>query len=158
LVLADDGQHESEEARERRNGGRRQLIQVGDKRGSFSAIHKGSVVTVQQSGWLTVLALVDVAQGDTASARSRLDRLERDIAAKNGGTSQDALWLAMIKTALGEDTAALERLERVPNKSAEFAFWLMLPEFDALRDNPRFQKLFEETRPRIEESRLIARS
>jgi hypothetical protein len=57
----------------------------------------------------------------------------------------------MIETALGADTAALERLERVPNKSAEFALWLMLPEFDALREDPRFQRLFEETRPRVEE-------
>jgi len=107
---------------------------------------------------ITVLTLVDVARGDTASARSRLDRLEGDVAIRNGGTSQDALWLAMIETALGRPAAALDRLEDVPNKSAEFSFWLMLPEFDALRDNPRFLRLFEETRPRIEEPELIARS
>jgi tetratricopeptide (TPR) repeat protein len=105
---------------------------------------------------ITVLALVDVARGDTASAGSRLDRLEGDVAARDGGTSQDALWLAMIETALGQAVAALDRLESVPDKSAEFSFWLMLPEFDALRDNPRFQRLFEETRPRIEEPGLIA--
>ena len=100
---------------------------------------------------ITVLALVDVARGDSAAARARLGRLDRDVATRNGGTSQDALWLAMVETALGADTAALERLERVPNKSAEFALWLLLPEFDALREDPRFQRLFEETRPRVEE-------
>jgi hypothetical protein len=57
----------------------------------------------------------------------------------------------MIETALGDYGAALDRLESVPNKSAEFSFWLMLPEFDALREDPRFQRLFEDTRPRLDE-------
>ncbi len=106
---------------------------------------------------ITVLALTNISRGDTTSAQTQLDRLERDVAGRDGGTSQDALWLAMIETALGEDTAALERLERVPNKSAEFAFWLMLPEFDALREDPRFQRLFNETRPRLDKKpELIA--
>jgi len=108
---------------------------------------------------LTVLALTDVARGDTTSARSRLDRFEREMAVRDGATSQDALWLAMIETALGEHSAALDRLESVPAKSAEFAFWLMLPEFDELRADPIFRRLFEETRPRLdEEPGLIARS
>ena len=105
-----------------------------------------------------MLAIVDLARGDSASTRGRLTRLERDVATRNGGTSQDALWLAMIETALGQPAAALDRLESMPDKSAEFSFWLMLPEFDPLRDDPRFQRLFEETRPRIEEPGLIARS
>ena len=100
---------------------------------------------------LTVLALTDIARDDEGEARRRLARLEREIAARDGGTSQDALWLAMIETALGDHSAALDRLEGVPNKSAEFSFWLMLPEFDALRDDPRFLRLFEETRPRLDE-------
>ena len=100
---------------------------------------------------LTILALTDVARGEDDSATTRLARLEREIAARDGGTSQDALWLAMIETALGEHGAALDRLEAVPNKSAEFSFWLMLPEFDTLREDPRFQRLFEDTRPRLDE-------
>jgi serine/threonine-protein kinase len=105
---------------------------------------------------LTVLALVDLARGDTTSARRRLGRIDRDVTARDGGASQDALWPAMIETALGAREEALIRLERVPNKSAEFAFWLLLPEFDALRDDPRFQRLIADTRPRIEERGAIA--
>jgi hypothetical protein len=93
------------------------------------------------------LVLAGSAAKYTASARSRLDRLEGDVAIRDGGTSQDALWLAMIETALGRSAAALDRLEDVPDKSAEFSFWLMLPEFDALRDNPRFLRLSRKPGP-----------
>ena len=105
---------------------------------------------------VTVLALTDLARSDEMSARARLGRLERDVAVRDGGTSQDALWVAMIETALGDHHAALDRLGAVLDTSAEFSFWLLLPEFDALREDPRFQRLFEETRPRLDEPGPIA--
>ena len=100
---------------------------------------------------VTVVALTDVARGDRPSAVARLARLQRDISARGGGSSQDALWPAMIEVALGEHEAAVDRLEGTPAKSAEFAFWLLLPEFGPLQEDPRFRRLFEETRPRLGE-------
>ena len=105
---------------------------------------------------VTVVALTDVARGDRPSAVARLARLQRDISARGGGSSQDALWPAMIEVALGAHEAAVDRLEGTPTKSAEFAFWLLLPEFGPLRDDPRFRRLFEETRPRLGEPSPIA--
>lgn len=105
---------------------------------------------------VTVVALTDVARGDRPSAVARLARLQRVISARGGGSSQEALWLAMIEVALGEHEAAVDRLEGTPAKSAEFAFWLLLPEFGPLRDDPRFRRLFEETRPRLGEPSPIA--
>jgi tetratricopeptide (TPR) repeat protein len=96
----------------------------------------------------TVLALTEIHQGDSAGARLRLERLDRAIAARDGPSSQEALWLAMVEAALDDATQAMDRLESVTGKSAEFWFWLRLPEFDAIRALPRFERLFEETRPR----------
>lgn len=87
---------------------------------------------------LSVLAMVDAALGDTAAAR-------RDAAALDslGPSPVDR---ARALTALGERDSALTALERA--RPDVLSWWaLRFPEFDALRADPRFRRVFEAWRP-----------
>ncbi len=133
-------------------------LRLGDVRGAredgLTSVRFSAGSTIPGSA---VLALVAIHQGDSAGARRRLERLEGGIAAtRDVGASQDALWLAMIEVGLGKSAQAMDRLEAVTAKSAEFWFWLRLPEFDAIRGTPRFERLFEATRPRPRAPQQVA--
>jgi hypothetical protein len=53
----------------------------------------------------------------------------------------------MALVALGEHDAAIDLLERVQPRGAKLWFGLRMPEFDAVRAHPRFQRLVAEARP-----------
>ncbi len=59
----------------------------------------------------------------------------------------------MADVAVGRRDAAIRRLEGVTERTAEFWFRLQLPEFDAVRDDPRFARLAAAARPRSSEPR-----
>ncbi len=88
-------------------------------------------------------ALVAARAGDTIAARQRVAPLRREAPAR---------WaVAMVLVALGDTAEALDILERVEAETGE-SYWhwreLRSPEFDPLRENPRFRRLVEESRPR----------
>jgi formylglycine-generating enzyme required for sulfatase activity/TolB-like protein len=94
-----------------------------------------------------VLALVELQAADTPAARTRVERLERDIRSAGHPTITDAAWVGRALVALGESDRALELLERVRPRGARLWFYLRAPEFDAVRSNARFAKLVAESAP-----------
>jgi len=94
----------------------------------------------------TVLALADLQAGDTAAARARVERLDREIRSSGHVTVTDAAWIGAVLVALGEPDRGLEWLERAP-RGARLWFYLRAPEFDTVRANPRFRRLVEASQP-----------
>ncbi len=94
-----------------------------------------------------VLVLAALAAGDTGAARARLDALEREIESAGRPTVTDAAWVGRALVALGNPDRALDLFERVRPRGARLWFYLRSPEFDAVRSNPRFRRLVEESKP-----------
>lgn len=92
-----------------------------------------------------VLAIAEWRSGDTASARSRLERVLRDVPLLGRPGPSESLFGAALAV-LGEQDRALEFLERVQPRGYQLLFELRAPEFDVLRDHPRFQRLLAESR------------
>ena len=94
-----------------------------------------------------VLALVELQAADTPAARTRIERLEREIRSAGNHTTTDAAWVGRALVALHEPDRALELLERVRPRGARLWYYLRAPEFDAVRSKPRFAKLVAESAP-----------
>lgn len=89
-----------------------------------------------------ILAAASVQAGDTARARSIVRRL---TAVPISDKSPE--WCtARAILALGDTAAVLDRLDHVP-RTALLWVGLRRPEFDALRGNPRFERVIAESRP-----------
>ena len=86
-------------------------------------------------------ALVAALRGDTAETRRSLEYIQREV-------PDDFEGQAALLVALHEYEDALSILERA--RPLGLTLWGVLrdPELDSLRFHPRFQRLFEETRPR----------
>ncbi len=94
-----------------------------------------------------VLVLADLTAGDTTGARARLDALEREIRSAGRPTVTDAAWVGWALIARGDRAQALDLLERVQPPGARLWYYLRSPEFDAVRDTPRFRQLVRESEP-----------
>jgi len=94
-----------------------------------------------------VLALVELQAADTPAARTRIERLEREIRSAGHATITDAAWVGRALVALGEPDRALDLLERVRPRGARLWFYLRAPELDAIRSTARFGKLVGESAP-----------
>lgn len=93
-----------------------------------------------------VLAMAEWRSGDTASARSRLERALRDVPVLDRPGPGETLFAAALAL-LGEQERALAFLERVQPRGFHLVFELRAPEFDLLRSHPRFERLLAESRP-----------
>jgi hypothetical protein len=85
----------------------------------------------------SVLAIVLARAGDSARAQALMAHLP-------GRTDHWLIVAALV--AVGDTAAALDRLERTPPVPYLWAA-LRRPEFDALRGNPRYQRLLAAVRP-----------
>ena len=90
------------------------------------------------------LAAAEFRGGDTLAARTRLQDLPR-VSPTLG--PQATYFVAVALTVSGDREAALRVLERLEPRGA--ILWSMMrdPWFDAIRAEPRFQRLVEESRP-----------
>lgn len=103
------------------------------------------------------LVVLEARVGDSSAAGALRARLDRDVALRGEAARTTAiLWLAMADVAVGRRDAAIRRLERVTERTAEFWFWLQLPEFDGVRGDPRFVRLAAAARPRRSEPPGVA--
>ena len=89
------------------------------------------VLATDPTGVPAVAALLALGRGEEATALAR--RLE-------GGSIRDR---ARVRAALGDAEGALEVLEEAYRQGAPWILTLSLPDFDALRSDPRFTSLLE---------------
>ncbi|HTR20851.1 MAG TPA: tetratricopeptide repeat protein [Gemmatimonadales bacterium] len=91
-------------------------------------------------------AAVAAAEGDTAVARRLMDRALVPFATRPLGPVP-ALFMVPGLSAAGERDLALHWIERVEPRGALLWFVLQFPQFEALRGEPRFQRVVAESRP-----------
>ncbi|HEU5260406.1 MAG TPA: hypothetical protein VFU41_03165 [Gemmatimonadales bacterium] len=89
-----------------------------------------------------VLAIVETLAGDTAAAREQLATVDpvRDV--------DSHLWTVTALVVVGERDRALAALARLPVGPDRLRTSLRNRGFDPLRNDPRFQRLVEESQPR----------
>lgn len=92
-----------------------------------------------------VLVEVQARSGDTVGARARVDSLLSEVSLESPGPRQYQLAVAL--AASGRTDAALDLLERIRPRGAWLWSYLITPDFDPVRANPRFARLIEECRP-----------
>jgi tetratricopeptide (TPR) repeat protein len=95
-----------------------------------------------------VLLALDLRSGNTTGARARLNRLRPAIErSREPGVHRAVAWAALL-VATGEDREAIDFLEQV--RIAPTHLWIHLNErrFDAVREDPRFQRLLAALRVR----------
>lgn len=94
------------------------------------------------------VALLDYRSGDTVRARGRVDSLLAPVLTATGSLPvDDANNLTFPLMAVGERDAALAVLERARPRGLGLWAWLRAPWLDPIRNEPRFQRLLEESRP-----------
>jgi TolB-like protein/Tfp pilus assembly protein PilF len=96
---------------------------------------------------LSLQAAALAASGDTAQARRVMARALEPYAGRVPGVFA-AQTIAMGLAAAGEQDQALDFLERSEPKGAVLWFLMQFPELDALRQDPRYQRLLAACRPR----------
>jgi TolB-like protein/Tfp pilus assembly protein PilF len=97
---------------------------------------------------LAVLAQMEAAAGDVAGARARLDPVVASLAAGDGPITVRVGWeLAAALCALGDNDRAIGILERVRPQGPWLWSYLVFPEFDRLRTDPRFQRIYAAAAP-----------
>jgi tetratricopeptide (TPR) repeat protein len=97
----------------------------------------------------TALAFVEARAGDTSAARRDAERLEAIFATRRPPSPQAGWLLAATRVALGDTARALELLEQVAPRGGRLAYYLRMPEFDPVRGSDRFQRLLEQSLPRL---------
>ena len=97
---------------------------------------------------LAVLAQMEAASGNVAGARARLDPVVASLAPGGGPVTVRIGWeLAAALTATGDPDRAIGVLERVRPRGPWLWSYLVFPEFDRMRTDPRFQRIYAEAAP-----------
>ncbi len=98
------------------------------------------------NGEQEILAMLEARAGDTAGARLRMQGVEASMSGRDCVVSHDCLEVAIGLVAVGEPDRAIAMLEREMPHEAWLAYWMTRPEFDAIRSEPRYQRLLQESR------------
>lgn len=97
---------------------------------------------------LPVQAQMEAASGNLAGARSRLEPAVASLAPGDGPLSVRVGWeLGAALVAVGETDRAIGLLERIRPRGPWLWSYLVFPEFDPLRTDPRFQRTYREAAP-----------
>jgi tetratricopeptide (TPR) repeat protein len=99
----------------------------------------------------SLLARVYAAQGDSARARAELARALSQLPQEDPAPTA-VLYTAGALIALGRSDDALSLIERARPRGAQLWFYLRNPEFNSVRENPRFRRVVNEADPRGKES------
>ena len=95
----------------------------------------------------SVLAAALASAGDTAGALREIGRARAAIDPR-APTSTDARFFAYALVALGRRAEALDVIERVRPRGALLWFSLSSPDFDPIRGDERFRRVYEDADPR----------
>ena len=128
------------------HGRARVRLATGDIAGAIADAERADRLTPSRPSFLLTVAL---ARRDTAQAAAALRRAlaaadTAHLRSTHGGTG-----LAAALLALGRRDEAIAALEAFQFRDYELYVQLKNPEFDALRDDSRFQHLFEAARPAV---------
>ena len=96
---------------------------------------------------LSVLSAALASAGDTAGAERELGRA-RDAVNARAPSSTDARFFGYALVALGHREEALAMIERVRPRGALLWFSLSSPDFDPIRSEARFRRVFADADPR----------
>jgi TolB-like protein len=124
----------------------RMRLATGDVPGALADAETSARHGVTE-GQGAVLALVEHAAGDTVRARARLEGVLTSLPRDGPLKFQDAVYPAMALIAFGDLAHALDILERVGVRGASYWSSLRSPEFDPIREHPRFARIVQESRP-----------
>lgn len=91
-----------------------------------------------------ILAMLEARRGDSAAARTRLEGVESTMRGADCFASHNCLELAMALAQVGARDRSLVVLERLRPRGVWLAYWTRRPEFDVIREDPRFQRLLAE--------------
>jgi TolB-like protein/Tfp pilus assembly protein PilF len=94
-----------------------------------------------------IASQIDALTGDTAAARAQLASALREVGESGPLEIRVAFETSLALAVLGERDRALAMLARARPKGAWLWSYLILPWFDSLRADPRFQQLLTESRP-----------
>jgi TolB-like protein len=96
---------------------------------------------------LSLRAVVEARSGDLAGARALIEPVAQRFA--TGPVSvRDGYEVVAALVATGQRERALDLLERIRPRAAWLWSYLVFPDFDELRSEPRFERVFTEARPR----------
>jgi hypothetical protein len=110
---------------------------AGEVTGALEDAELGTRLEPGNTAMQSVLAMVLARTGDTTRARALIER---------SAGHYDQSWAGAALLALGDTAAALDRLEHEQPDPGLWS-WLQRPQFDALRGNPRFDRLVAASRP-----------
>jgi tetratricopeptide (TPR) repeat protein len=94
-----------------------------------------------------VAPVLRAGAGDTTGARLELDSMLRSAISSEGPVPVRRCNLAAALAGTGQPERAMDLLERIRPRGAWLWGYLITPQFDLLRTNPRFVRLVEEARP-----------
>ena len=94
-----------------------------------------------------VLAILEAVKGDTVAARARLDRLVARLPDPAHPNYLTAYEVAVASLRMGDRDRALSTLESVRPRGLRLWFLTRDPDFDVIRDTPRFRALVAQNRP-----------
>jgi len=125
-------------------------LALGDTAGAVqdadAAVRIGSAST--RIRLMATKAYFDAVTGDVAGARSRLETVIASLAAPGQPVSVRVGWeIASALVACGDSDRAIGILERVRPRGAWLWSYLVFPDFDPLRSDPRFRRIYAEARP-----------
>jgi tetratricopeptide (TPR) repeat protein len=112
----------------------------GDVRPAWIDAETGRRLGAELAGH-AVSVLIDVAARDTASARTSIRMLRRQLESKKWISVDDGGYVALGMVAIGDRSGALDILERVRPRDAELYLILHRPGFDPLWADIRFSRL-----------------
>jgi len=113
-----------------------------------AALADAEVLLGRWAGWAWLASSVRmralIMLGDSAPARAALrDRTDETL------DPDVNFYAATVSMALGDTLGAVAHLEHIPAAERNARVWLLLrqPEFDGLRSNPRFSRIYLDSRP-----------
>jgi tetratricopeptide (TPR) repeat protein len=112
----------------------------GDVRPAWIDAETGRRLGAELAGH-AISVLVDVAARDTASARTSIRMLRRQLESRKWVSVDDGGYVALGLVAIGDRDGALDVLERVRPRDAELYLILHRPGFDPLWVDSRFSRL-----------------
>jgi len=122
-------------------------LELGDGAGARADAHAAVRIGGAQRLAELVAIQVDARTGDSVVARSRLDSLLVAFAPADSIPVRDGYEIALALLATGQRQRALDVLERTRPRGPWLWTYLLFPGFDRVRQDQRFQRVFEESRP-----------